>query len=895
MRSKRCSFFHLFQAVFPPSRFPFRDIIETNNLPQFITITSDDGVTAEKFATYKKYILDIQDSRGCPPRMTLFTSFDWTQCDAIRFMYNTGAVEQGHHTGTHKGKPPIEEIKSAMDQLIACGVPASKLTGFRAPYLEFDTHTFSHLIELKVMYDSTLIQGDDMDSGYGVNNTWPFTLENGFTGSITCGGRCINQSYPDLWEIPMYRWYGTNNSVLDGMDYPNFASDVQQMFERRYFGNRAPFGIYLHEPWFREKTHGADLKQWIEQTLATYDDVYFVTNMDLIEWMTNPVPKSYYVPKACKSREEMFGCLPPGPSYQCVHYGQHFNFETCKCDCKPGFCPINGGPDNGGSCVDWNCPAPTPPAPVPVPSAPVPVPSAPAPVPSAPHVPSAPTPVSSAVVPASRFPFKHIMDTKDIPFFVTLSFDDGLTEEKFVEYKKYIFDIQDSRGCPPRITLFTSFDWTMCDAVKFMYNTGAVEHGHHTGLHTGKPTVAEIKSAMDQLVACGVPTSEVTGFRAPYLDFDSTTFVNLAELKVIYDTTLIPGDHVDSGFGVNNTWPFTLENGFTGSITCDGRCINQSYPGMWEIPMYRWFDQNDTMIFDIMDYPTFTKDVQQNFERRYHGNRAPFGIYLHESWLKTNGAALKQWIEQTMATYDDVYFVTNMDLLEWMANPVPKSKYVPKTCKSRADMFRCLPPAPKYKCEGWGQFFNVETCQCDCQAGFCPIYGGPSNGGLCTNACSAPVTVPVPAPLPVPVPVPAPLPVPVPAPLPVPVPVPAPLPVPVPAPLPVPVPVPVPLPVPVPVPVPAPAPALVPTMSTPIPSGGNCGTIVNGVPLGVNCVASYCKWVSVTRATCQSCNRAPRSSLECQNHRLTCSRTDRFWLCRRQGRIIGRRSIRDDA
>lgn len=38
----------------------------TEDIPQFVTITFDDGLTAEKFATYKKYVLDVVDSRRVP-------------------------------------------------------------------------------------------------------------------------------------------------------------------------------------------------------------------------------------------------------------------------------------------------------------------------------------------------------------------------------------------------------------------------------------------------------------------------------------------------------------------------------------------------------------------------------------------------------------------------------------------------------------------------------------------------------------------------------------------------------------------------------------------------------------------------------------------------------------
>ena len=49
------------------------------------------------------------------------------------------------------------------------------------------------------------------------------------------------------------------------------------------------------------------------------------------------------------------------------------------------------------------------------------------------------------------------------------------------------------------------------------------------------------------------------------------------------------------------------------------------------------------------------------------------GLYLHAAWLKRSPEmqdALEFWMDEILATYNDVYFVTMNDALKWMQQPV---------------------------------------------------------------------------------------------------------------------------------------------------------------------------------------------------------------------------------
>jgi len=61
-----------------------------------------------------------------------------------------------------------------------------------------------------------------------------------------------------------------------------------------------------------------------------------------------------------------------------------------------------------------------------------------------------------------------------------------------------------------------------------------------------------------------------------------------------------------------------------------------------------------------------------NFGRFYRTNRAPFSIHLHADWLLSSPEyfdAFLRFVETLLADFDDVYFVTGHQAIEWMRQP----------------------------------------------------------------------------------------------------------------------------------------------------------------------------------------------------------------------------------
>lgn len=121
--------------------------------------------------------------------------------------------------------------------------------------------------------------------------------------------------------------------------------------------------------------------------------------------------------------------------------------------------------------------------------------------------------------------------------------------------------------------------------------------------HVGTPPPGEINGNLIALNAlAGIPLSSISGFRAPYLDFSAQTLQYLAQAGFTYDSSAassIPANET----GTDAYWPYTLDYGMANNcLASPGVCKGQPVlPGLWEIPMYAFFDLLDAAGPHLMD------------------------------------------------------------------------------------------------------------------------------------------------------------------------------------------------------------------------------------------------------------------------------------------------------
>merc|ERR1719402_475435 len=179
-----------------------------------------------------------------------------------------------------------------------------------------------------------------------------------------------------------------------------------------------------------------------------------------------------------------------------------------------------------------------------------------------------------------------------------------------------------------------------------------------------------------------IPVEDIYGARAPLLRLGGNPqFSALENEEFFYDSSVVAP--------LTNPpyWPYPLS--FASPHRCHGnvqKCPTRSH-GVMEMVMNEFdpreepgYEDEQVIGCSMIDSCSSirTPDIlynvlTHNFIRHYEQNRAPMGVFLHAAWLKKSpemNDALQFWMEEILATYDDVYFVTMSQALSWMQEPV---------------------------------------------------------------------------------------------------------------------------------------------------------------------------------------------------------------------------------
>ncbi|GAA5932124.1 hypothetical protein JCM10213_006761 [Rhodosporidiobolus nylandii] len=292
---------------------------------------------------------------------------------------------------------------------------------------------------------------------------------------------------------------------------------------------------------------------------------------------------------------------------------------------------------------------------------------------------------------------------QDTPQFVTFTADDAIQSYTTEVMNHFLAGRRNPNGCAPKMTYFTSLSYTNYSMVTDWYVAGN-EIADHTMTHAGTPNASEIYGNLRALNAfSGIPVSDIEGFRAPLLSWNRGTLELLQNASFTYDSSMTSASLANAS-GTDAYWPYTLDNGVANNCLeqtdiCKGQL---KLPGLWEIPMYSTFEPSSTTGIHLMDPwldSTNMDDVldwlKWSFTTHYEGTRQPFGLYSHPIHLAVdypgvtnpdNIRAMLQnfldWVQQ----HDNVWIVSNQQMLEWIKNPVPNSQM------GNIDAFKCTTP-----------------------------------------------------------------------------------------------------------------------------------------------------------------------------------------------------------
>jgi hypothetical protein len=303
--------------------------LKPEETPQLVILTFDDAVNNENWEIYQKiFASNRTNANGCPISTTFFLSHEYTNYRHVQKLWNDGH-EIAIHSITHKQPELWWTFNATMEDWFDefagmanivnrfAGIPLDELRGTRVPFLRVGWNTqFIMMKEFGFLYDSSMVAPRSDPP------LWPFTLD--YRIPHKCHGsrqRCPSRSFQGTWEMIMnpFDIEGHICAMVDSCPTHLSEDEVYSMFmenfNRHYKTNRAPFGLYFHTIWFKEKQNFKVLLRFLDDLIGN-KDVWFVTNYQAIEWMRTPTPISQlanFEPWKCKKDIEpnLIACNHP--------------------------------------------------------------------------------------------------------------------------------------------------------------------------------------------------------------------------------------------------------------------------------------------------------------------------------------------------------------------------------------------------------------------------------------------------------------------------------------------------------------------------------------------------------------------------------------------------------
>jgi peptidoglycan/xylan/chitin deacetylase (PgdA/CDA1 family) len=338
---------HLAPSAQPPAGLAAEEV------PMFVMIGFDDNPNIDPMNWIVDYAADLTNPAGhgqsatfdgAPVRFAFYSNGKYLdESPGLRDIH-LKAWQAGHeianhtHNHFHGGQFTtdqwLEEMQVCQASLVACGIPAGEITGFRTPFLEYNDHMFTAARKMGFVYDTSIEEGYQ-NWHDGTNFLWPYTMEEGSPGNAwtkTPGAIDRAKSHPGFWQIPIHAFmvpadeesarYGVEPGLvsrmhsyiaenggwnwpaearkISGLDWnvmemagrqgPEFLAILKHTLDLRLAGNRAPMMIGAHTAMFPAEM--PDRREAIEAFVAyalDQPEVRIVTPMQLIAWLRDPV------------------------------------------------------------------------------------------------------------------------------------------------------------------------------------------------------------------------------------------------------------------------------------------------------------------------------------------------------------------------------------------------------------------------------------------------------------------------------------------------------------------------------------------------------------------------------------------------------------------------------
>ncbi len=347
------------------------------------------------------------------------------------------------------------------------------------------------------------------------------------------------------------------------------------------------------------------------------------------------------------------------------------------------------------------------------------------------------------------------LSSSDVPLFVSLGFDDngysGLKNKSNpygMSWASSLFNsLKNPNGEKCKASFYFStfyfkkeifepphlikMSWR--DSINIGHEAGNHTHNHYAGKeYSVEKWMEEIQTCTEWLArpyvsgiegnsiltGADIQTSQIYGFRAPFLEYNDNLFIALKKLGFEYDCSISEGWQSDHD-GSNYFWPYHIrvEN------SCKGydEKIENKQEFLWEMPIYavivppdsecekygihgglrhrcaslhNFFNEENGKVTGLdwnlfvdfkMTKKEFLATLKYTFDLRAKGNRAPFLLGAHSDIFSPDYSFCEKstWRERQEAVEEFLDYVLShsfacvtslKDVLEWIKNPKPLSE-----------------------------------------------------------------------------------------------------------------------------------------------------------------------------------------------------------------------------
>lgn len=279
------------------------------DVPQVVLITFQYAISTVNEATYLRLFEGFTNPNNCPAVGTFYVQSTNTDFTIVKELSDLG-FEIGITTAD--GTVPQSEadwrtsLTEVRDAVVASGVPAEQITGFRAPSLQSGGDPeFSALAVSQLQYDASC---STTTYDQEANLLWPYTYDFPADAPLCNGGSPPITEYPGIWQftVPDLQFNGVKcatppacTGVLTQRDVFNLFYDS---FVNHYQGRRTPFVIIITPDWLLEQYRMDGTRQFLQFIRAAFEDTWILTTSQSLEWIKNPVSNANttdYAPWSC--------------------------------------------------------------------------------------------------------------------------------------------------------------------------------------------------------------------------------------------------------------------------------------------------------------------------------------------------------------------------------------------------------------------------------------------------------------------------------------------------------------------------------------------------------------------------------------------------------------------